>query len=88
MPYWAAQAKGAHRGGGCCTRASNGPGAPNPTVETLGNANDHGPPPYFFLEDINWVEQVHVHCIGGSSVEMESVDDAIKTRAELLAKLI
>jgi hypothetical protein len=62
--------------------------APNPTVETLGNANDHGPPPSFFLEDINWVEQVHLHCIGGYFVEMEPVDDAMKTRADLLAKLI
>jgi hypothetical protein len=62
--------------------------APNPTVETLGSANDHGPPPSFFLEDINWVEQVHVHCVGGSFVEMESVDDAMKTTADLLAKLI
>jgi hypothetical protein len=25
--------------------------APNPTVETLKNANDHGLPPSFFLED-------------------------------------
>jgi hypothetical protein len=62
--------------------------APNPTVETLGNANDHGPPPSFFLEDKNWLEQVHVHCVGGSFVEMEPVDDAMKTGADLLPKLI
>jgi hypothetical protein len=62
--------------------------APDPTVETLGNADDDGPPPSFFLLDRNWVEQVHVNCVGGSFVEMESVDDAMKTRADLLAKLI
>ncbi len=42
----------------------------------------------FFLVDRKWVEQVHVHCVGGSFVEMELVDDAMKTRADLLAKLI
>ena len=62
--------------------------APNPTVETLGKAKDDEPPPSFFLLDRNWVEQVHMHCVGGSFVEMESVDDAMKARADLLAKLI
>jgi hypothetical protein len=62
--------------------------APNPTLKTLGNANNDGPPPSFFLEDINWVEQVHVHCEGGSFVEKEAVDDAMKTRADLRTKLI
>jgi hypothetical protein len=40
------------------------------------------------LKTKKWVEQVNVHCVGGSFVEMESVDDAMKTRADLLAKLI
>jgi hypothetical protein len=77
MPYWAAQAKGTDRGGGgCTTRASKG-------------CSESYCGPSFFLEDINWEEQVHVHCVGGSFVEMELVDDdAMKTRADLLAKLI
>jgi hypothetical protein len=62
--------------------------APNPTVNILRIANVDGPPPPFLLEDINWVQQVHVHCLGGSFVEMELVDDVMKTRADLLAKLI
>jgi hypothetical protein len=62
--------------------------APNPTVETLGNANNDEPPPSFFLQDRNWVEQVQPNCVGGTFVEFESVDDAMKARADLLAKLI
>jgi hypothetical protein len=56
-------------------------------VETLGKANDE-PPPSFFLLDRNWIEKVHLHCVGGSFVEAESVNDAMKARADLLAKLM
>jgi hypothetical protein len=62
--------------------------APNPTVETLGTANNDMPSPSLFLPDKNWLEQVHVHCKGGSFVKMESVNDAMKTRVNLFAKLI
>jgi hypothetical protein len=58
------------------------------TVKTLVNTNDDRPPPSFFLLDMNWVEQVHMHYVRESFVKTESVDDAIKTRADLLAKLI
>jgi hypothetical protein len=60
--------------------------APNPTVETLGNANNDEPPPSFFLQDRNWVERVHLHYVGGSFVEFESLDDMMKARADLLIR--
>jgi hypothetical protein len=62
--------------------------APNPTIETLGNAKDDEPPPSFFLRDRNWVRQIHLNCVGGVFLETESVDDAMTARADLLAKLI
>jgi hypothetical protein len=36
----------------------------NPAVETLGKANDE-PPLSFFLLDRNWIEKVHLRCVGG-----------------------
>jgi hypothetical protein len=51
--------------------------APNPTMETLGNTNNSERPSSFFLQDRN--------CVGGSIVEFESVDEAMKARADLLA---
>ena len=50
--------------------------APNPTVETLGNANDDEPPPSFFLRDRNWVRQMHLSCAGGLFVEPGRCDDS------------
>jgi hypothetical protein len=62
--------------------------APNPTVETLGTANDDEPPPSFFLQDSKWVRQSRLNRAGGLFVETEAVDDAMTARADVLGKLI